>query len=224
MEPLATIDLVNMFLHLDKTLETVISQYHAWVYLVLFVVIFCETGLVVTPFLPGDSLLFAAGSLAALQGSVLEIRFMFPLLFVAATCGDNVNYWVGRFIGPKIFHRENVRFLSKKHLDRTHQFYEKHGGKVVIIARFMPIFRTFVPFVAGIGKMDYLRFIAYSITGTAAWTTTFVLGGYFFGNIPVVKAHFTVVIMAIIVISLLPGVITFLRQRYGSPNSGDTRN
>jgi len=137
MEMLATVNLINLFLNLDKTLETVISQYHAWVYLILFIVIFCETGLVVTPFLPGDSLLFAAGSLAALPDSVLEIRFMFPLLFLAAICGDNTNYWIGRFVGPKIFHKENVRILSKKHLDRTHQFYEKHGGKTVVIAFFL---------------------------------------------------------------------------------------
>ena len=213
MEIVATINLIDMFLHLDKTLETVVSQYHAWVYLILFVVIFCETGLVVTPFLPGDSLLFAAGSLAAIAGSVLEIRFMWPLLFFAAVAGDNTNYWIGYCVGPKIFSRENVRILNKKHLDNTHRFYERHGGKAVVIARFMPIFRTFVPFVAGIGRMTYWRFLAYSIGGTIAWTGTFVLGGYFFGNIPVVKSHFTIVIMAIIVISLMPGTIAYIRHR-----------
>jgi membrane-associated protein len=216
MEILATINLIELFLHLDKTLETVVSQYHAWVYLILFIVLFCETGLVVTPFLPGDSLLFAAGSLAAMQDSVLEIRFMWPLLFAAVICGDNTNYWIGYLIGPKIFHKENVRILNRKHLEKTHQFYEKHGGKAVVIARFMPIFRTFVPFVAGIGRMNYLRFFTYSVGGTIAWTGSFILGGYFFGNIPVVKSHFTIVIMAIIVISLMPGAIAFIRSRMQS--------
>jgi membrane-associated protein len=163
--------------------------------------------------LPGDSLLFAAGSLAAMQDSVLEIRFMWPLLFAAVICGDNTNYWIGYLIGPKIFHKENVRILNRKHLEKTHQFYEKHGGKAVVIARFMPIFRTFVPFVAGIGRMNYLQFFVYSVGGTIAWTGSFILGGYFFGNIPVVKSHFTIVIMAIIVISLMPGAIAYIRSR-----------
>ena len=219
METLATVDLINVFLHLDKTLEAVIGQYHAWVYFIIFVVIFCETGLVVTPFLPGDSLLFAAGSLAALPDSVLDIRFMYPLLCLATIGGDNTNYWIGHFVGPKIFHKENVRLLNRKHLERTHQFYEKHGGKAVAIARFMPIFRTFVPFVAGIGRMTYWRFFAYSVIGTVAWTSTFVLGGYFFGNIPFVKKNFTLVIMAIIAVSLMPGVIGFVRQRLASSSA-----
>lgn len=213
---IATVNIIDVFLNLDKTLETVVSQYHAWVYLILFIVLFCETGLVVTPFLPGDSLLFAAGSLAAMPNSVLEIRFMLPLLFVAVICGDNTNYWIGYLVGPKIFHKENVLILSKKHLDETHRFYEKHGGKAVVIARFMPIFRTFVPFVAGIGRMNYLRFFTYSVGGTIAWTGSFILGGYFFGNIPIVKNHFTIVIMAIIVISLMPGVIAYIRSRIQS--------
>lgn len=216
MEMIATVNIIDVFLNLDKTLETVVSQYHAWVYLILFIVLFCETGLVVTPFLPGDSLLFAAGSLAAMPNSVLEIRFMLPLLFVAVICGDNTNYWIGYLVGPKIFHKENVLILSKKHLDETHRFYEKHGGKAVVIARFMPIFRTFVPFVAGIGRMNYLRFFTYSVGGTIAWTGSFILGGYFFGNIPIVKNHFTIVIMAIIVISLMPGVIAYIRSRIQS--------
>lgn len=214
MEVLAAINFIDLFLHLDKTLESVIARYQQWIYLILFVVIFCETGLVVTPFLPGDSLLFAAGSFAALPGSVLEVGFVYPLLAIAAISGDSTNYWIGRFVGPKVFYKEDVRFLNKKHLDRTHQFYEKHGGKTVIIARFMPIFRTFAPFVAGIGRMSYLRFILYSVTGTTVWIGTFVLGGYFFGTLPVVKNNFTLVIMAIIVISVMPGIITFLREKF----------
>ncbi len=213
METLAAINFVDIFLHLDKTLETVIQQYQTWVYLILFAVIFCETGFVVTPFLPGDSLLFAAGSLAALHSNILDIRFMYPLLCFAAVAGDNTNYWIGRFLGPKVFRWENSRLFNKEYLDRTHQFYERHGGKTVAIARFMPILRTFAPFVAGIGKMTYWRFLAYSIAGTVCWTATFILGGFFFGNMPVVKRNFTLVIMAIIIISFLPSVIGYIRCR-----------
>ena len=146
----------------------------------------------------------------------MRVEFAIPLLMAAALTGDNTNYWIGYLVGPKIFHKENVRILSKKHLDETHQFYEKYGGKAVVIARFMPIFRTFVPFVAGIGRMNYLRFFTYSLGGTIAWTGSFILGGYFYGNIPVVKSHFTIVIMAIIVISLMPGAIAFVKQRMNS--------
>ena len=213
METLTISNLIDMFLHLDKTLETVVGQYHNWVYLLLFIIVFCETGLVATPFLPGDSLLFAAGSLAAIPDTVLNVGWLYVLFTAAAISGDTTNYWIGRFVGPKVFYKENVRFLNKEYLNRTHQFYDRHGGKTVAIARFMPIIRTFAPFVAGIGKMPYLRFLAYSIAGTLAWTSTFVLGGYFFGNLPFVKGHFTFVIMAIIVISFMPGIIGFLRQK-----------
>ena len=219
MEFLAGINLstlVDMFLHLDTTLEKVIADYHTWVYLILFTVVFCETGFVITPFLPGDSLLFAAGSLAALPNSVLEVGFVYAVLGCAAVCGDSTNYWIGRFIGPKIFHKEKVRLLNKKHLDEAHAFYVRHGGKTIFIARFMPILRTFAPFVAGIGKMSYLKFLAYSISGTICWVGTFVLGGYFFGNIPWVKKHFTVVVMAIIVISLIPAATAFIKQQLKS--------
>ena len=154
-----------------------------------------------------------AGSLAAIPDTVLNVGWLYALFTAAAISGDTTNYWIGRFVGPKVFYKENVRFLNKEYLNRTHQFYDRHGGKTVSIARFMPIIRTFAPFVAGIGKMPYLRFLAYSIAGTIAWTGTFVLGGYFFGNIPAVKAHFTLVIMAIIVISFMPGIIGFLRQK-----------
>ena len=219
MEVFASIDVINAFLHLDKTLDQVMRDYHTWVYLILFAIIFCETGLVVTPFLPGDSLLFAAGSLAAISGSVLEVHWLFLLLFSAAVMGDTTNYWIGRFIGPKIFHKENVRFLNRKHLDRTHAFYEKHGGKTVVIARFMPIIRTFAPFVAGIGSMNYIKFLCFSVSGTILWVGGFVLGGYFFGNIPLVKRNFTLVIMVIIVISLMPALIAFLREKFGKADN-----
>jgi membrane-associated protein len=216
MELLAGINFIDIFLHLDTTLKDIVEQYHTWVYLILFAVVFCETGLVVAPFLPGDSLLFAAGSLAALDNSVLNVWYVCIVLSTAAIFGDSTNYWIGRFVGPKIFHQEKIRLLNKKHLDEAHAFYVRHGGKTVFIARFMPILRTFAPFVAGIGKMPYMRFLAYSISGTICWIGTFTLGGYFFGNIPWVKQHFTAVIMAIIVVSLVPAVVTFIKQKLRS--------
>jgi membrane-associated protein len=205
---------IELFIHLDKHLNVIIQNYGVWTYLLLFLVIFCETGLVVTPILPGDSLLFAAGTFAAL-GS-LEVGWLFVLLSVAAIAGDTVNYWIGHYVGPKVFSKEGVRFLNKEYLDRTHDFYEKHGGKTIIIARFMPIIRTFAPFVAGIGSMTYGHFIIYNVLGGLAWIAIFVFGGYYFGNLPVVKNNFTMVILAIIFISVLPGVIEFLNQRYRS--------
>lgn len=203
--------LIDLFLHLDKHLNEVIQAYGVWTYALLFLIIFCETGLVVTPILPGDSLLFAAGAFAA-SGS-LDVKWLFILLSVAAVAGDTVNYWAGHVVGPKVFHEENVRFLKKEYLDHTHQFYEKHGGKTIIIARFIPIIRTFAPFVAGIGRMSYWRFIAYNVFGGIGWIAVFVFGGYYFGNIPAVKRNFTLVIIAIIIISILPGVIEYVRQR-----------
>jgi membrane-associated protein len=210
---LAEISLIDAFLHLDQTLENVIQQYHTWIYLIIFTVIFCETGLVVTPFLPGDSLLFAAGTIAAVPNSELEIKFMYPILFLAATCGDNINYWIGRFIGPRVFRWEDSIFFKREYLDRTHRFYERHGGKTVVFARFMPIFRTFTPFVAGIGKMTYWRFLTFSVVGTFAWASTFVLGGYFFGNIPIIKRNFTFTIFGIIIISVMPAVIGAIKEK-----------
>lgn len=204
---------IEIFIHLDKHLSIVIQNYGGWTYLILFLIIFCETGLVVTPLLPGDSLLFAAGTFAA-SGS-LEVRWLFVLLSIAAVAGDTVNYWIGHLVGPKVFHKENVRFLNKKHLERTHQFYEKHGGKTIIIARFIPIIRTFAPFVAGIGRMTYWRFINYNLIGGIAWIAICVFAGYLFGNLPMVKQNFTLVIFAIIFISILPGLVEFVRQRYG---------
>ena len=199
-------------MHLDKHLGAVIQAYGTWTYLILFLIIFCETGLVVTPILPGDSLLFAAGAFAAI--GALEVMWLFILLSIAAIAGDTVNYGIGSFMGPKVFHKENVRFLNREYLDRTHQFYERHGGKTIIIARFMPIIRTFAPFVAGLGKMTYVRFISYNVVGGIVWIAVFIFGGYYFGNIPMVKRYFTLVIIAIIFLSILPGIIEFVRHRY----------
>lgn len=205
--------LIDFVLHLDVHLTALIATYHAWTNLILFTVIFLETGLVVTPFLPGDSLLFAAGALSAVPGIPLRPHFLFLLLAVAAILGDTVNYWIGHAVGPKIFGREKVRFLRKEHLDRTHAFYEKYGGITIILARFIPIVRTFAPFVAGIGRMTYWRFVSYNVIGGIAWVALFIYGGYFFGNLPFVRRHFTVVIVAIIIISVIPAVIEFLRHR-----------
>jgi len=205
--------LIDVVLHLDVHLTALIATYHAWTYLILFTVIFLETGLVVTPFLPGDSLLFAAGALSAVPGIPLRPHFLFLLLAVAAILGDTVNYWIGHAVGPKIFGREKVRFLRKEHLARTHAFYEKYGGITIILARFIPIVRTFAPFVAGIGRMTYWRFVSYNVIGGIAWVALFIYGGYFFGNLPFVRRHFTVVIVAIIIISVIPAVIEFLRHR-----------
>ncbi len=204
---------VNLFLHLDTQLATVIQTYGGWTYFLLFVIIFCETGLVVTPILPGDSLLFAAGAFAAL-GS-LNIAWLFGLLSVAAILGDALNYTIGYFMGPKVFTQENSRIFKKEYLDRTHQFYEQYGGKTIIIARFVPIVRTFAPFVAGVGKMTYWRFASYNIVGGLLWITVCLAGGYLFGNIPIVQKNFTFVLLAIIFISILPGLVEYLRQRQG---------
>ena len=203
----------EILLHLDTHLDLVIRSYGFWTYGILFLIIFLETGLVVTPFLPGDSLLFASGTFAAL-GS-LDVMWLMLLLMVAAIGGDTVNYWIGHASGPKVFTGEKSRFFNKEYLHRTHQFYEKYGGKTIIIARFVPIIRTFAPFVAGIGSMTYGRFITYNIAGGIAWVVVFVLGGYFFGNIPLVKHNFSLVIVAIIFLSILPGIIEFLRHRKG---------
>jgi len=204
--------LIDFILNVDKYLSILIQQYGFWTYLILFIIIFCETGLVVTPILPGDSLLFAAGTFAA-KGD-LSTLWLFVLLSIAAIAGDTLNYWIGFYIGPRVFHKENVRFLNKKHLDRTHEFYEKYGGKTIIIARFIPIIRTFAPFVAGIGSMTYWRFISYNVIGGVAWIVVFVFAGIYFGNLPFVKDNFSFVIFAIIFISILPGIIEFLRHRY----------
>ena len=202
---------IDLFLHLDVHLNTVIRDYGMWTYLILFLIVFCETGLVVTPILPGDSLLFAAGTFAAMWS--LDVTWLFLLLTVAAVLGDAVNYTVGHFMGPKVFSQPNSRIFKKEYLDRTHQFYEKYGGKTIIIARFVPIVRTFAPFVAGVGSMTYAKFASYNIIGGVLWVAICVGAGYAFGNIPVVKNNFTLVILGIIFVSILPGVIEYLRQR-----------
>lgn len=205
---------VDLFLHLDEYLSVVIQTYGGWTYGLLFTVIFIETGLVVTPFLPGDSLLFAAGTFAAL-GS-LNIYFMWGLLFVAAVLGDTVNYWVGHKLGLAIFDTQN-RFLKKvlkrEYLEKTEAFYAKHGGKTIVLARFVPIVRTFAPFVAGVGTMNYGRFISYNVVGGFSWVTLFLFMGYFFGNIPFVKANFELVIIGIILVSVLPMFIEYWKAR-----------
>ncbi len=205
--------LIDLFLHLDEHLSTVIQTYGTWTYALLFSIIFMETGFVVTPFLPGDSLLFAAGTFASpALGSPLSIGLLWLLLCGAAILGDTVNYWIGHFVGPRAFTGE-IRFLKKEYLDRTHEFYERHGGKTIVLARFVPIIRTFAPFVAGIGAMSYGRFITYNVVGGIAWVTIFTLGGYFFGNLPFVKENFTFVVLAIILISVLPMVYEVIKER-----------
>jgi membrane-associated protein len=206
MEWLST--LADLFLHLDRHLSDAVGRYGTGTYVLLGLIIYCETGLVVTPFLPGDSLLFAAGAIAAL--GPLDPVVLVVLLAGAAVAGDNTNYWIGRWVGPRAF-SGNLRFLNRRHLDRTHAFYEKHGGKTVVLARFAPILRTFAPFVAGVGAMGYARFLRFSILGSLLWVPVFVLGGYFFGNLPVVRENFSLVILAIIVISLMPAAIEGLR-------------
>jgi len=205
---------IDMFMHLDRHLDLVIREYGMWTHAILFLIIFCETGLVITPLLPGDSLLFAVGTFAAL-GS-LDVKLLTISLSIAAIAGDTVNYWIGYFVGPKVFSKEKSRFFNRDYLDRTHRFYERYGGKTIIIARFIPILRTFAPFVAGIGRMTYLRFILYNIVGGVAWIGAFLFGGYFFGALPFVKQNFSLVILAIIVISMLPGLIEFLRHKFSS--------
>lgn len=205
--------LLDIFLHLDVYLNTWASGAGAWLYVGIFVIIFCETGLVITPFLPGDSLLFACGALAASDQSGISLVLFIPVVFLAAALGDFCNYEIGKWIGPKVFTQENSRLLNKNHLLKAHAFYEKYGGKTIILARFIPIIRTFAPFVAGIGKMTYWHFAAYNLIGAAAWVLLFVLGGYYFADLPIVKTHFHIVIVAIIIISCLPAVIEYWRER-----------
>ena len=202
--------LIDLVLHLDVHLMTLVQHYGVWVYGILFLIIFAETGLVFAPFLPGDSLLFVAGALCGLDA--LQLHWLMPILMLAAFSGDNTNYWVGRLVGMRLFHRVKGRFLKREHLDKTHAFYEKHGGKTVVIARFMPIIRTFAPFVAGIGRMRYRLFVLYSALGSLAWIGSLTLAGYFFGNIPFVKNNLTLIILAVILISFLPALIGFARH------------
>ena len=209
MELVAT--LWDFVVRLDVHLAAFIAQHGVWVYALLFVIVFCETGLVVTPFLPGDSLLFVVGTLAAAGG--MDIALVMALLVAAALSGDNVNYWIGRWAGPKVFRAEDSRWFNRRHLERTHAFYERHGGKAIIIARFVPIVRTYVPFVAGIGAMPYARFLAFSIAGALAWVVSLCLAGYWFGNIPAVKENLAAVIVVIVALSLAPIAVEFLRAQ-----------
>ena len=209
--------LIDLFLHLDKHLSQVVLDYGVWSYLILFIIIFCETGLVVTPFLPGDSLLFAAGAIAAVGN--LNVWAMFGLLAAAAILGDTVNYWIGKYFGLKAFEK----FVNPQHIEKTHGFFEKYGAKTIVIARFVPIIRTFAPFIAGVGKMTYLKFFSYNVVGGILWITLFIFGGYFFGNIPVVKRNFSLVILVIIILSIMPAVIEIIREKRRTKTPSQTK-
>jgi membrane-associated protein len=198
-------------LHLDQHLASFLAQHGAWIYALLFVIVFCETGLVVAPFLPGDSLLFVVGALAASGG--IDLGVSAATLVCAALSGDNVNYGIGRWLGPRVFGASDARWFNRRHLAYTEAFYERHGGKAVVIARFVPIVRTYVPFVAGIGRMRYLRFLAFSIGGALLWVVSLTVAGYFFGNLPVVKDNLTLAILGVIALSLVPIAVAWLRQR-----------
>lgn len=205
------LSLLNIILHLDVFLNELVNQYGVWIYAILFLVIFCETGLVVLPFLPGDSLLFIAGAVAA--GGGMDPILLACLLMAAAILGDSTNYLIGRFAGDKLFQNPQSKIFRRDYLDQTHAFYERHGGKTVTLARFLPILRTFAPFVAGVGKMSYPRFLGFSVLGSVAWVCGLVALGYFFGNVPFIKKNLTLMIVVIILISLLPMVISFIRTR-----------
>ncbi|HEK3016151.1 TPA: DedA family protein [Proteus mirabilis] len=208
--------LIDFILHIDVHLAELVAQYGTWVYAILFLIIFCETGLVVTPFLPGDSLLFVAGALSALDTNDVNVHLMVLLLLFAAILGDAVNYSIGRIFGEKLFSNPNSRIFKREYLDKTHAFYEKHGGKAIILARFVPIVRTFAPFVAGMGKMSYRHFAFYNVAGAIAWVLLFTYAGYFFGDLDIVQKNLKLLIVAIIVISILPGVIEVIRHRRAS--------
>ncbi len=212
MELLTTF--IDLVLHLDTHLMVLVQDYGVWVYAILFLIIFAETGLVVAPFLPGDSLLFVAGALCGL--GALQLEWLAPLLMIAAFSGDNTNYWIGRLIGLRVIERLNGRLIKREHIDKTHAFYEKHGGKTILFARFMPIIRTFAPFVAGIGMMRYQLFMLYSALGSLAWIGSLTLAGYFFGNIPVVKDNLTLIILFVILLSFLPALLQFARHKLKS--------
>jgi membrane-associated protein len=203
--------LLDIVLHLDTHLLSLLQQYGDWVYTILFLIIFAETGLVVAPFLPGDSLLFVAGALCGM-GS-MELHILIPLLILAAFSGDNTNYWIGRLVGKKLVHQDNSHFIRPEHLDKTHAFYKKHGGKTILFARFLPIIRTFAPFVAGIGQMHYRLFVLFSALGGVTWIASFTVGGYFFGNIPVIKNNLTLMVLGIVFVSFLPAIRELIRHR-----------
>ncbi|WP_428943622.1 DedA family protein [Pantoea sp. FN060301] len=211
MEMIHTV--IDFILHIDVHLQAMVAQYGVWIYAILFLILFCETGLVVTPFLPGDSLLFVAGALAAIPDSALNVHVMVVLLCIAAILGDAVNYTIGRLFGDKLFSNPDSKIFRRSYLDKTHEFYERHGGKTIILARFVPIVRTFAPFVAGMGKMSYRHFAFYNVTGALIWVLLFSYAGYFFGNLPAIQENLHYLIVGIILVSILPGVIEVLRHR-----------
>ncbi|MEM6160732.1 DedA family protein [Erwinia sp. P6884] len=211
MEMIHTV--IDFILHIDVHLQAMVAQYGVWIYAILFLILFCETGLVVTPFLPGDSLLFVAGALAAIPDSALNVHVMVVLLCIAAILGDAVNYTIGRLFGDKLFSNPDSKIFRRSYLNKTHEFYERHGGKTIILARFVPIVRTFAPFVAGMGKMSYRHFAFYNVTGALIWVLLFSYAGYFFGNLPAIQENLHYLIVAIILVSVLPGVVEVLRHR-----------
>ena len=202
---------LDIVLNLDRHLQWLVTNYGTWIYAILFLIIFCETGLVVTPFLPGDSLLFVAGTLSAAGN--MYVHGLFAALAAASFLGDNTNYWIGRYIGPRVFSRANSRLFNPQHLARTQRFYDKYGANTIFFARFMPIVRTFAPFVAGIGRMNYGKFLFFSFSGSIAWVGSLTYAGYYFGNVPVVKENLTLVIVIIVLLSVMPGIIEYLRHR-----------
>ncbi len=216
--------LVDFILHIDVHLTELVAQYGVWVYAILFLIIFCETGLVVTPFLPGDALLFVAGALAALPSNGLDVHFIAILLVVAAVAGDAVNYTIGRLFGTRLFSNPNSKIFRRSYLEQTHKFFEKHGGKTIILARFVPIVRTFAPFVAGMGRMSYRHFALYNVIGALIWVLLLTYAGYLFGNVPFVQNNLKFVIVAIIVVSVLPAIIEVLRHRNSASKTGERPN
>lgn len=215
--------LINVILHLDKYINVIVQNYGVWTYVLIFITIFCETGLVVTPFLPGDSIIFATGALASIR--ILNVFALFIIYFIAAVAGDTVNYHIGKKIGKDILEKKNTRFINKEYLKKAHIFYEKHGSMTIAFGRFIPIIRTFVPFVAGIGEMRYSEFIVYNMLGGFLWVTLFLGGGYFFGGLPFIKQHFSFVVIAIVIISIIPAIITFIKEkRNGGGNNSDAVN
>ena len=219
MELITTV--INFIMHIDVHLGEIISNYGAETYLILFIIIFCETGLVITPFLPGDSLIFAAATFAAIDK--LNIFILFIIVLIAAVLGDTVNYHIGKYFKNKLYKLENNRFIKKEYIDKTQDFFKKHGGKSIILARFVPIVRTFAPFVAGIGSMTYKKFLSYNFIGGLSWTSLFILVGYFFGNIPFVKNNFSIIIIAIIFISLLPPFIIYLKNKFTKEDNNENK-
>lgn len=205
--------MIDFVLHIDIHLLEIVTNYQTWTYLILFAIVFCETGLVVTPFLPGDSLIFAAGAIAAMPAHPLSLPVLILIFFSAAFAGDNTNYFIGRFLGQKVYQKD-YKLISRKYLDKTQTFYEKHGGKTLIIARFMPFVRTFAPFVAGVGKMRYPRFLMFSIAGNILWVNLFAIAGYLFANNSFVKQNFSLVIIGIIMVSVIPPVVTFIKHKF----------